>query len=312
MTKNNSQKTKVLFFGTPDFAVTSLEALLKNKESIEVLAVVTAPDKPAGRGRRLSPSDVKIAAEAHDLPILQPSNLKDSDFIEAIKAYEADLFIVVAFRMLPEEVWNMPPLGTINVHASLLPKYRGAAPIHWAIINGEKETGVTTFRLRHEIDTGPLLMQKSLPILEEDTLESMYGKLMHLGADLLIETVHGLQNDSIKPIEQEWSEHLPAAPKIHKQTGAIDWEKSCNDIFNLVRGLNPFPSAFCDFEGQSMKVFAVEKEIIEDDVNVGTMQTDQKSFVKFKAKDGWIHIKEAQLPGKRRMGIENILRGYRW
>lgn len=310
MTKLNSPP-KVLFFGTPDFAVASLQALLK--ASIEVAAVITAPDRPAGRGRKIQTSAVKDCAIEHNLPVLQPEKLRDEDFLETLKSYQADLFIVVAFRMMPEEVWNMPPLGTINIHASLLPKYRGAAPIHWAIINGEKETGVTSFQLRQDIDTGPILLQKKIPILKEDTLESMYYKLMDLGAELLIETVNGLFNNTLEAQKQSWTEGTALAPKVNKETGAIDWNNTCEAIFNLVRGLYPFPATYTTFENETLKVYAVEPKTDASDKNpIGTMDSDKKTYIRYKAKDGWIHILEAQLPGKRRMKVDDLLRGYRW
>lgn len=302
---------KILFFGTPDFAVASLQALLSM--DVEVAAVITATDKPAGRGRKVQTSAVKTFAEEKGLLVLQPDNLKEESFLKQLRNLHADLFVVVAFRMLPEEVWNMPPHGTINIHASLLPKYRGAAPIHWAIINGEKETGVTSFQLRQQIDTGPILLQKKTPILPEDTLETMYAKLMKLGAELLIETVEAIFTDNIHPIVQNLEEPTPSAPKINKETGAIDWNKEVKTIDHLVRGLYPFPGTFCTFNGENLKIFKVSYTIDnEDQQAIGSVQSDKKTYLKFKAKDGWINILEAQLPGKRRMPIEDLLRGYRW
>lgn len=310
MTIKNS-KLKVLFFGTPDFAVASLEALIATE--VEVAAVITATDKPAGRGRQIQSSAVKVFAEQHDLPILQPENLSDETFLEELKNFHADLFIVVAFRMLPKAVWNMPPHGTINIHASLLPKYRGAAPIHWAIINGEQETGVTSFQLREKIDTGPILLQKKIPIHWEDTLESMYHKLMKLGAELLIETVDAIMSDNINPIIQNLEEPTLSAPKIHKETGAIDWTQKGIDIYNLVRGLFPFPGAFTAFNQETMKIFKVTcSEAPDNEMVPGHFESDRKTYLKFKAQDSWIHILEAQLPGKKRMEIKDLLRGYRW
>lgn len=310
MIQNNSFP-KVIFFGTPDFAVESLDAILN--ASIPVLAVVTTPDKPAGRGRKIQTSAIKDFAVEKNLPILQPENLKDADFLKELSSYNADLFIVVAFRMLPEVVWNMPPLGTINAHASLLPKYRGAAPIHWAIINGETETGVTTFQLRQEIDTGPLLLQEKIKISKEDTLETLYNKLKIAAGTILVKTINGIANNSISSKEQEWTKDLPLAPKVDRNTGKIDWNKKSEEIYNLIRGLNPFPTATCDFEGEVMKVFKSSFSLDkEKNFEIGSMDTDKKSYIRFRTRDGWLNILEAQLAGKRRMDIKDLLRGYRW
>lgn len=310
MIQNNSFP-KVIFFGTPDFAVESLDAILN--ASIPVLAVVTTPDKPAGRGRKIQTSAIKDFAVEKNLPILQPENLKDTDFLKELNSYDADLFIVVAFRMLPEVVWNMPPLGTINAHASLLPKYRGAAPIHWAIINGETETGVTTFQLRQEIDTGPLLLQEKIKISKEDTLETLYNKLKIVAGTILVKTINGIANNSISSKEQEWTKDLPLAPKVDRNTGKIDWNKKSEEIYNLIRGLNPFPTATCDFEGEVMKVFKSSFSLDkEKNFEIGSMDTDKKSYIRFRTRDGWLNILEAQLAGKRRMDIKDLLRGYRW
>jgi len=310
MIQNNSFP-KVIFFGTPDFAVESLDAILN--ASIPVLAVVTTPDKPAGRGRKIQTSAIKDFAVEKNLPVLQPENLKDADFLKELSSYNADLFIVVAFRMLPEVVWNMPPLGTINAHASLLPKYRGAAPIHWAIINGETETGVTTFQLRQEIDTGPLLLQEKIKISKEDTLETLYNKLKIVAGTILVKTINGIANNSISSKEQEWTKDLPLAPKVDRNTGKIDWNKKSEEIYNLIRGLNPFPTATCDFEGEVMKVFKSSFSLDkEKNFEIGSMDTDKKSYIRFRTRDGWLNILEAQLAGKRRMDIKDLLRGYRW
>src|SRR5690625_1606474 len=304
MIQNNSFP-KVIFFGTPDFAVESLDAILN--ASIPVLAEVTTPDKPAGRGRKIQTSAIKDFAVEKNLPILQPENLKDTDFLKELNSYDADLFIVVAFRMLPEVVWNMPPLGTINAHASLLPKYRGAAPIHWAIINGETETGVTTFQLRQEIDTGPLLLQEKIKISKEDTLETLYNKLKIVAGTILVKTINGIANNSISSKEQEWTKDLPLAPKVDRNTGKIDWNKKSEEIYNLIRGLNPFPTATCDFEGEVMKVFKSSFSLDkEKNFEIGSMDTDKKSYIRFRTRDGWLNILEAQLAGKRRMDIKDL------
>lgn len=304
------EELRIVFFGTPGFAVASLKALVD--AGCRVVAVVTAPDKPSGRGLQLQPTAVKIFAETAGIPVLQPPKLKDPQFLEALQALHADLHIVVAFRMLPEAVWNMPPLGTVNVHASLLPQYRGAAPINWAIINGEQETGVTTFRLKHEIDTGDVLLQEVIPIAPEDNAGTVHDKLMNAGAALLIETVKGLAADTIRerPQQSFALQELKHAPKIFKENMRIHWEKSAHEVVNLVRGLSPYPAAFTELQGKGLKIFAAHAEAGAPGAP-GTFDTDGKSYLRFAAADGWVYIDELQQEGKKRMMVADFLRGFR-
>lgn len=303
-------KPKIIFLGTPDFAVASLKALVEN--NFNVIAVVTAPDKPAGRGMQLKASAVKEYAESQQLLVLQPEKLKNPEFVDTLRNLNADLQIVVAFRMLPEVVWNMPKMGTVNVHASLLPQYRGAAPINWAIINGETKTGVTTFKLQHEIDTGDILLQKEVAILPEDNIGTLYSKLMEEGAQLLIETVNGLIANSIQEQPQVMSEHIQHAPKIFKETGDIDWNLDVTSIHNLIRGLSPTPAAFTMLKDKNFKIFQ-STFTIDTEINVlpGTVETDGKTYLKFAAKNGWLEVLDIQYQGKKRMLIEDFLRGFR-
>lgn len=295
--------------GTPDFAVASLKALVE--EGYPVAAVVTAPDKPAGRGMQLKASAVKEYAVAQGLPVLQPEKLRDPGFLEALSAYKADLQVVVAFRMLPEVVWNMPPMGTLNVHASLLPQYRGAAPINWAIINGEKETGVTTFRLKHEIDTGNILLQDKETILPEDNIGSLYQKLMARGAALLLKTVEGLADGSIGEQPQEDKGELRHAPKIFREDGQINWERPGESIHNLVRGLSPVPAAYTQLEGKQLKLFTTSFTAAAHQREPGYYETDGKTYLRFAAADGWVYALDLQYEGKKRMLVTDFLRGFR-
>ena len=300
---------RIIFFGTPDFAVASLEALVQSK--LDVVAVVTAPDKPAGRGQQIQASPVKIYAEKVGLPILQPAKLKDPEFLSTLKSFRADLQIIVAFRMLPEQVWNMPPLGTFNLHASLLPQYRGAAPIHWAIMNGEKETGVTTFFLQHEIDTGDLLFQETEIIHPEDTTGDLYERLMKKGANLVVKTTQAIIHKQIKPQAQKESQDLKIAPKLTRETGLVHWSKSAEEIHNLIRGMNPFPGAHTLFQGKNCKISSISlhTEIIPS-LGIGVWDTDQKTYLRVGCADGYIEIVEWQMEGKKKMKIEDFLRGY--
>lgn len=298
--------------GTPEFAVASLDALVK--AGYDIIAVVTAPDKPAGRGLKMHESAVKQYAVAHGLPLLQPIKLKDPDFIQALQELKADLQIVVAFRMLPEVVWNMPPMGTINLHGSLLPQYRGAAPINWAVINGETETGVTTFKLKHEIDTGNILLQRSFPIGENETAGEVHDRMKLIGADLLVETVNGFKNNTLKEKPQDiFSENLllKHAPKIFTETCVIQWDRSTIDIHNLIRGLSPFPGALTKLDGKVLKIYKSATELQQHQHLAGSVLTDGKSFLKFATADGYILVLDLQLEGKKRMSINDFLRGYR-
>jgi len=304
---------RIVFMGTPEFAVPSLNKLYE--AGYDIAAVVTAPDKPAGRGMQLTQSAVKKYAVEKDLQILQPEKLKDRSFIEKLKSLNADIHVVVAFRMLPEIVWNMPPLGTINVHASLLPQYRGAAPINWAIINGEIETGVTTFKLQQQIDTGNILLQEKVKINPDGTAGRLHDKLKYTGANLLLQTIQQIENGQIEETPQPslnlHSSTLQTAPKIFNETCEINWNKTVDEIYNLIRGLSPSPTAFTFLDKKKLKIFSAEKEKSAESNEPGKIITDHKTFLKFSALDGFISLKEIQLEGKKRMHIEDFLRGYR-
>ena len=319
---------RIVFLGTPEFAVASLDALVQ--AGCNIVGVITAPDKPAGRGMKLTESVVKKYAVEKGLNILQPEKLKNPSFLEELKSLKADVQVVVAFRMLPEVVWNMPPMGTINVHGSLLPQYRGAAPINWAVINGEKETGVTTFKLQHAIDTGDILLQSTIRIGEDETAGELHDRMMLEGANTLVETMKGILDGSVLPMEQD--NHLPLtgreeiaengqqltvnelkhAPKLFTETCQIDWNHSADNIYNLIRGLSPYPAAFTFLNEKKLKVFKATKEIVGHNEKVGKVFTDEKTFLKFSCTNGFISIVELQLEGKKRMGVEEFLRGYRF
>lgn len=318
--KNLSAKNlpRLVFMGTPEFAVASLDALVQ--AGCNVVGVITAPDKPAGRGMKLQESAVKKYAAAHGLRILQPEKLKNPQFLEELKSLQADLQIVVAFRMLPETVWAMPPMGTINVHGSLLPQYRGAAPINWAIINGEGETGVTTFKLKHEIDTGDILLQEKMPIGENETAGELHDRMKEVGAQLLVKTVQGLADGTLKETPQSSignTEPLPPhsqlkhAPKIFTETCRIYWNKPVADVHNLIRGLSPFPGAFTTLNGKTLKIYRSEKEVVQPSTEAGRFETNSKTFLKFACADGYVVVKELQLEGKKKMNVEEFLRGFR-
>jgi methionyl-tRNA formyltransferase len=297
--------------GTPDFAVASLEALVN--AGYNIVGVVTAPDKPAGRGMKITESPVKKFALKKGLTILQPDKLKNPVFLEELKSLQADLQIVVAFRMLPEVVWNMPSKGTINLHGSLLPQYRGAAPINWAVINGEKETGVTTFKLKHEIDTGDILMQESFPIDENETAGEVHDKMKDIGAQLLVRTVQGIVEGTLQPIPQPATDTpVRHAPKIFTDTCRIDWTKSAKEIHDLIRGLSPFPGAFTELGDNTIKIFRSEIENIIPTSKPGRHESNRTTYLKYACKDGYIHLKDVQLEGKKRMPVEDFLRGYRF
>lgn len=307
---------KIVYMGTPDFAVESLKRLVEG--GYNVVGVVTMPDKPAGRGRKVKPSPVKEYAEAAGLHIMQPERLKDEAFIEELRSLGADLQIVVAFRMLPEVVWNMPPMGTFNLHASLLPQYRGAAPINWSIINGDKETGVTTFFLKHEIDTGEIIDRVAVPIEETDDAGIIHDRLMMLGGDLVIKTVDSIIAGGVHTQPQEElceGEELRPAPKIFKDTCHIDWNRPVADIYNLIRGLAPYPCAWSDFviEGKDpvgVKFYETSKVMEHHEMPAGSVSTDGKTYLRIAAADGWVEVKSLQLAGKKRMTIEEVLRGH--
>lgn len=303
---------RIIFMGTPEFAVASLDALVQH--GYDVAAVVTAPDKPAGRGLQLQQSAVKQYAVDKNIPVLQPEKLKNPAFLEELRSYNADLQVVVAFRMLPEVVWNMPRLGTVNVHASLLPQYRGAAPINWAVINGEKESGVTTFRLQHEIDTGNILYSSKVPIRDDETAGELYDTLMKEGAKVLIQTVASLEKGDISGTVQNNipPEELKHAPKIFKETCRINWEMPVKNIYNLIRGLSPYPTAFTMLQDKTLKIFKAEKETAQHPHEPGSVHTDHKTYLKFAAPGGYISVTDIQLEGKKRMGVVEFLRGFRF
>ncbi len=344
------KQLRIVFMGTPEFAVASLNALVT--AGCNIVGVITAPDKPGGRGMQLQQSAVKKYAVENNLHILQPEKLKNPEFLAELKSLDADLQIVVAFRMLPELVWNMPPMGSVNLHGSLLPQYRGAAPINWAVINGERETGVTTFKLQHEIDTGDILLQESFVIGENDTAGTVHDKMKEIGAGLLLKTVKGLADGTLEERQQsamgngQWTigneqsatvnHQLPIvglqnletlspftihnspkhAPKIFTETCQIDWTKTTDEVFNLIRGLSPYPTAFTFLDGKKLKIFIAEKATgMADDTagkSPGTYETDKKSYLKFACTDGFILAKEIQLEGKKQLKVEDFLRGYRW
>lgn len=307
---NSIRDLRLVFFGTPDFAVASLRALLN--AGAHVLAVVTAPDKPAGRARQLHETPVKQFAVAKNVPVMQPLKLKDSAFLDALKSLNADLHVVVAFRMLPEAVWNMTPLGTINVHASLLPQYRGAAPINWAIIHGESETGVTTFRLKHEIDTGNILLQQKVPIVPSDDAGSLHDKLMEAGAELLVKTLEGLAENSITPQRQPEAGDLKHAPKIFKEDCRIDWQQPAQQILNFIRGMSPVPGAFTTLHEKTLKIFKAHTRQEEPaGAAPGSFDSDGRHYLRVAACDGWVYLDELQQEGKKRMNVEAFLRGFR-
>lgn len=308
---------RIVYMGTPDFAVESLRCLVEG--GYNVVGVITMPDKPAGRGHKLQFSPVKQYALEHSLPLLQPEKLKDEAFVEALREWKADLQIVVAFRMLPEVVWNMPRLGTFNLHASLLPQYRGAAPINWAVINGDTETGITTFFLRHEIDTGEVIQQVRIPIADTDDVGIVHDKLMMLGGKLVTETVDAILNDAVKPIPQEEMAvvgELRPAPKIFKDTCRIDWNQPVKRIYDFIRGLSPYPAAWSELvqpDGETvvMKIFETEKIIQSHQLTPGTLLTDGKTYIHVAAADSFIGIRALQLPGKKRLKTDELLRGFR-
>lgn len=300
---------KIVFMGTPGFAVESLKALCDN--GYDVAAVVTMPDKPSGRGQKINKSAVKIYAEEHGLRILQPEKLKDETFIATLREINADLQVVVAFRMLPEIVWSMPKHGTINVHASLLPQYRGAAPINWAVMNGDKQTGVTTFKLKHEIDTGDILMQKAVDILPDDNAGTIHNKLMYMGGELLLDTVKAIaEGRSVEQSQNLLAEGviLRHAPKIFKDDMRIDWNDTTENIHNKVRGLSPYPAAWTEIKETTIKIFRTKKGM-KGDLPAGEIATDNKTYLEIGTADGSLSVEELQMAGKKRMDIKTFLMG---
>ncbi len=300
---------RIVFMGTPSFAVASLKALLDAK--MNVVGVVTARDKPAGRGMQLQQSAVKQFALEHQLPIAQPEKLKSPEFFAQIQAWQPDIQIVVAFRMLPESIWSFPPMGTLNVHGSLLPKYRGAAPINWAIINGEKETGVTTFRLQHAIDTGDILLQERIPISSDMTAGELHDTMMEVGAQTLVKTLVGLIAGTIHSKPQEESLAVLHAPKIFTKDCEVDWQQPVAQIHNLIRGLAPFPGALTKVDGKIVKLFSTSIYDENPKEPVGRFVTDGKTYARFACSDGYIQLNDIQWEGKKRMPIADFLRGYK-
>jgi len=298
---------RIIYMGTPEFAVPPLEILIEN--GWNVVAAITAPDRPKGRGQKLIPSPVKECALKYNIPVLQPTNLKDPTFVEELVSYKADIQVVVAFRMLPEVVWDMPAKGTFNLHASLLPDYRGAAPINWAIIRGEKETGLTTFFLKHQIDTGSIIFQEKEPIHPEDNVGTLYERLMVKGAELVLKTIEAINAGEVALKEQDESMAHHEAPKIFKETCRIDWNKPAVEIHNLIRGLSPYPAAWTTIEDKTCKIYKAEPTSEHKGLEVGEYESDGKSYLHFQTGDGVLSILELQLEGKKRMAIADFLRG---
>ncbi len=311
------EELRIVYMGTPDFAVETLRLLVEN--GYNVVAVVTMPDKPAGRGHKIQFSPVKQYALSVGLPILQPVNLKDEAFIEELRSFQAHLQIVVAFRMLPQIVWDMPPMGTFNLHASLLPQYRGAAPLNWAIMNGDKETGITTFFLTHEIDTGRVIQRRSIEIADTDNVGIIHDKLMVMGAEMVCETVDNIIADKVVAIPQEelmTDEPLRPAPKIFKDTCHLDFNRTVEELYNQVRGLSPYPAAWCEFvspngEAVGVKIFEVARHICNHNHTPGSIVTDGKKNIEIACEGGYLQILSLQLAGKKRLTAEELLRGYR-
>ncbi|AWX45882.1 Methionyl-tRNA formyltransferase [Flagellimonas maritima] len=310
MSSNNKKSLRIVFMGTPDFAVGSLRTIVES--GYLVAAVITAPDRPAGRGRKIQESAVKSFAVAQNLKVLQPVNLKDESFLDELKSLEANLYIVVAFRMLPKVVWQIPKYGTFNLHASLLPQYRGAAPINWAIINGETETGVTTFFIDEKIDTGSVILQKKEKIHLDDTVGTLHDRLMDLGAKLVVETCKRIADDDVSITVQKNFENLKPAPKLNKENRKIDWNISLKKIHDFIRGLSPYPAAWCYIvngkKEEPIKIYKAKMEPTEHDYEIGKLILEKKEL-NVATKDGFLRILEVQLPGKRKMEIADILNG---
>ncbi|WP_296618888.1 methionyl-tRNA formyltransferase [Marivirga sp.] len=301
------KKLRIVYMGTPDFAVPSLKILVEN--NYDIAAVITAPDKPKGRGQKLSQSPVKEYAESAGLKIMQPTNLKDSDFQSELASLQANLQIVVAFRMLPEAVWNMPEIGTFNLHASLLPQYRGAAPIHWAVMNGEAETGLTTFFLKHEIDTGSIILQEKETITKTDTTGELYGRLMEKGAQLVLKTVKAIENEDYKLTAQDENQTLKHAPKLFKENTELEWNEPAEKLYNYIRGLNPFPTAWAILNDKKYKIH--QSSIVDPNTEgeIGKIITDHKSYLHVQCNPGILALEVIQPEGKKRMAVADFFRG---
>ena len=305
---NSTHPLRIVFIGTPDFAVASLRAMLET--GYQVVGVITAPDKPAGRGMQLQHSAVKKYALEQGLHILQPTNLKNPQFLDELRDLRADLQVVIAFRMLPEVVWSMPPLGTFNLHASLLPDYRGAAPINWAIINGEKETGITTFFLKHEIDTGRLLLQEKVSLDDEITAGELHDELMLKGAQLVLRSLQLIESGNYTTVEQELKPGTKHAPKLFTPHCLINWHNSAAQVHNLIRGLSPYPAAFTRIGGKVLKIYRGKKSTTKHALEPGTIVCDGKSNLSVAVSDGFVYLHEVQLEGKKRMKTDEFLRGF--
>ena len=311
------EELRIIYMGTPDFAVETLRLLVE--QDYNVVAVVTMPDKPAGRGHKIQYSPVKQYALSVGLPVLQPERLKDETFLEELRSYNAHLQIVVAFRMLPQVVWDMPPMGTFNLHASLLPQYRGAAPINWAVMNGDTETGITTFFLTHEIDTGKVIQRRSIPIAESDNVGIIHDRLMTMGAEMVCETVDNILAGNVVAIPQEelmTDEPLRPAPKIFKETCHLDFTRTAVELYNQVRGLSPYPAAWCEWcspDGETMgvKVYDTSYTVVKHDEPCGSIVTDGKKYIKVACQDGYLQLKSLQLAGKKRLDVEDLSRGFK-
>ena len=313
VTESNNSK-RIVFLGTPEFAVASLAALIE--AGLNVVAVITAPDKPAGRGMKPKSSAVKLYAVDNHIPVLQPEKLKDPEFLRTLTALQPDIQVVVAFRMLPEVVWNLPPMGTVNLHASLLPQYRGAAPINWAVINGEQATGLTTFQLQHAIDTGDILLQEKITIGETETAGELHDRMMVRGGALLMTTVKGLFAGTLQPTSQQSlmdnnMSDIRHAPKITRDMCRINWSQSVHDLFNFVRGLAPNYGAFTIFNDKVLKIFRSKKEPGKVSLPPGLFTTDYQTYLKFACADGFLSVTELQMEGKKKMSVEEFLRGFR-
>lgn len=300
---------RIVFMGTPDFAVASLDILVQN--GYNIVGVITAPDKPAGRGKQIQQSAVKQYAVAHNLNVLQPEKLKNPDFLAELKALNADLQIVVAFRMLPEVVWNMPPMGTFNLHGSLLPAYRGAAPINWAVMNGETQTGVTTFFLQHEIDTGSIIHQATMPIGPDECTGEVHDRMMALGAELVLKTVKEIEQGTVTATPQDMTGDYPHAPKIFREDCKIDWNQPLDKVYNHIRGLSPYPAAWTELDGKTLKIYRAKKETAYHTQPNGTLDTDGKTYLRFAVPGGFIYADELQLEGKKRLTVKEFLTGWR-
>lgn len=299
---------RIVFMGTPEFAVASLDVLIK--EGFKIVGVVTVPDKPAGRGQKIQQSAVKIFADQHNIPTLQPLKLRDPEFVDALSSLNGDLFVVVAFRMLPDLIWKMPKMGTINLHGSLLPKYRGAAPIHWALVNGEKETGVTTFFINENIDTGDVIERTIISIDKDETTGELHDRMMHIGAQTLSHTVALILEGKAKA-QMQLDTEATHAPKLSREIAKIDWQQNTKNIHDFVRGMSPYPCAWTLFRDKPLKIFLGKGEESNSNVEFGKYEELADGQLRYRTLDGWYYPKSVQWEGKKRMNIEDFMRGMR-